>query len=196
MVELVFQDDNLLVEQFVTGNAEAMDILVDRYKNKLYSYILFNVKNQDLAEDIFQDTFIKVIKSLKKGKYIENGRFYSWMTRIAHNLIIDHFRREKFQNTFSNDANEKDEFNSLSHCDGHIEEQLVYSQVLNDVSHLLNYLPDEQRDVVRMRFYEGLSFKEISDISNVSINTALGRMRYAIINLRKIVKENKIDLNI
>lgn len=196
MVELRNLDDNVLVEKFIQGNYDAMDVLVDKYKDRLYSYIFFTVKNQELAEDLFQDTFIKVIKSLKRGKYIENGRFYSWVTRIAHNLVIDYYRKGKGQNTYFNEDSEKDEFNSLNYCDGHIEDELVMLQVLNDVSNLLELLPEEQKDVVKRRFYQGLSFKEIADQTDVSINTALGRMRYAIINLRKIVEEKNIDLNI
>jgi RNA polymerase sigma factor (sigma-70 family) len=196
MVELKNLDDNMLVQEFIHGNHEAMDVLVDKYKDRLYSYIFFTVKNQELAEDLFQDTFIKVIKSLKQGKYIENGRFYSWVTRIAHNLVIDYYRKGKGQNTYFNEDSEKDEFNSLNYCDGHIEDELVFKQILDDVTNLLELLPDEQKDVVKRRFYQGLSFKEIADQTDVSINTALGRMRYAIINLRKIVEEKNIDLNL
>ena len=195
MVELRNLNDNVLVQKFLEGNYEAMDVLVDKYKNRLYSYIFYNVKNQELAEDLFQDTFIKVIKSLKQGKYIENGRFYSWMARIAHNLIIDYYRKKKGENTYFKQDSDRDEFNSLNYCEGHVEDEMVISQILHDVKNLLTLLPEEQQQVVHQRFYLGLSFKEIAEQSGVSINTALGRMRYAVINLRKIVEEKKIDLN-
>ena len=194
MVELKQLDDNLLVNNFVNGCHNSLDVLVDRYKDRLFSYIFFTVKNQELAEDIFQDTFIKVIKSLKSGKYVDNGRVYSWVTRIAHNLVIDFYRKGKGQNTYFNEDSERDEFNSMNYCEGHVEDALIMNQVLNDVVYLLEMLPEEQKEVVKMRFYQELSFKEIADQTGVSINTALGRMRYAIINLRKIIDEKKVDL--
>jgi RNA polymerase sigma-70 factor (ECF subfamily) len=153
------------------------------------------VKNQDLAEDIFQDTFIKVIRSLKRGKYVENGKFVSWVLRIAHNLIIDHFRKEKLQGTVSNDSSDVDIFNSQKFSEQTIEDQMVYSQILHEVKHLVKELPEDQQQVIYMRHYVGLSFKEIAEQTEVSINTALGRMRYALINLRKLVDEKKLNLS-
>ncbi len=194
MVGIDKLNDNQLVEKYKEGCQEAMEELVMRNKNRVFTYILLIVKNQDLAEDIFQETFIKVIKSLRKGKYIENGKFISWVLRIAHNLVIDHYRKQKNLNTFSNDERENDVFNTLDYCDEPIEKKMIVDQVLNQVGDLVHELPEEQCEVVIMRYYWGLSFKEIAEHSNVSINTALGRMRYALINLRKIVEEKNISL--
>jgi RNA polymerase sigma-70 factor (ECF subfamily) len=155
---------------------------------------LLIVKNQELAEDIFQETFIKVIRSLKRGKYIENGKFVSWVLRISHNLIIDHFRKEKLKGTISNDSSDVDIFNSQKFSEETIEDQMVNSQILYEVKHLVNELPDDQQQVIHMRHYMGLSFKEIAEQTDVSINTALGRMRYALINLRKLIDEKKLTL--
>ncbi|WP_163326082.1 RNA polymerase sigma factor [Draconibacterium mangrovi] len=187
-------NDNELVQRFIQGDHESLEILIVRHKSRVYSYILLIVKNQDLAEDIFQDTFIKVIRSLKRGKYVENGKFVSWVLRIAHNLIIDHFRKEKLQGTISNDSSDVDIFNSQKFSEQTIEDQMVYSQILKEVKHLVKELPEDQQQVIYMRHYMGLSFKEIAEQTEVSINTALGRMRYALINLRKLVDEKKLNL--
>jgi RNA polymerase sigma-70 factor (ECF subfamily) len=152
------------------------------------------VRKQELAEDIFQETFIKVIKSLKKGKYTDNGKFISWVLRISHNLIIDHFRKEKLKGTVSNDSMETDLFNSPKFADETVEDQLVYSQILSEVKDLVKELPEDQQQVIYMRHYLDLSFKEIADLTDVSINTALGRMRYALINLRKLVEKKNLVL--
>ena len=188
--------DQELIQRFLKGNHNSIEILINRHKNKVYTYIILTVKNQHLAEDIFQDTFIKVIKSLHAGKYRDNGKFLSWVIRIAHNLIIDHFRKEKQINTFTSDDYEADIFNSKKISDGNIEEFIIRDQILNDVRSLINELPDDQKQVILLRHYGGLSFKEIAEQTNVSINTALGRMRYALINLRKIIREKKINLTI
>ena len=187
-------NDNDLVQRFINGDHQSIEILIYRHKNRVYSYILLVVKKQDLAEDIFQDTFIKVIHSLKHGKYIENGKFISWVLRISHNLIIDHFRREKLNGTISNDSFETDIFNSRRFSDDNIEDQLVQNQILSEVKELVKELPEYQQQVIHMRHYLGLSFKEIAEITDVSINTALGRMRYALINLRKMIKEKNLTL--
>jgi RNA polymerase sigma factor (sigma-70 family) len=155
---------------------------------------LLVVKNQQLAEDIFQDTFIKVIRSLVDGKYKDNGRFVSWVIRIAHNLIIDHFRKEKQINTLSNDDYESDIFNSRKLSDQNIEDVLIKDQITSDVRQLIDELPEEQKEVILLRHYGGMSFKEIADQTDVSINTALGRMRYALINLRKLIIRKNISL--
>jgi RNA polymerase sigma-70 factor (ECF subfamily) len=152
------------------------------------------VKDHHLAEDIFQDTFIKVIRSLKSGRYTENGKFISWVLRISHNLIIDHFRKEKLLNTTSNDDMSVDLFNSPRYSEENIEDKLIYDQITCDVRLLIDELPDDQREVIMMRLYQGLSFKEISDLTDVSINTALGRMRYALINLRKLIEKKNLSL--
>lgn len=194
MIKLKHYDDNQLVEKFTDGCVDSMEVLVSRHKNRIFTYILLIVKNRDIADDIFQDTFIKIIKSLKAGKYVENGKFISWALRIAHNLIIDFYRKQKGQNTVSNDDREIDLFNSTRFFDGTVEDQIIQTQILEHVSELIHLLPVEQKEVVEMRFYMDLSFKDIAEQTNVSINTALGRMRYAILNLRKLVKENNISL--
>ena len=187
-------DDNMLVQKFIDGDQLALEELVNRHKNRVFTYIVLIVKNHQLAEDIFQDTFIKVIRSLKLGKYTENGKFVSWVLRISHNLIIDHFRKEKLLNTTSNDDTAVDLFNSRKYSDENIEDKLIYDQITEDVRKLIDLLPDDQRQVIIMRHYMGLSFKEISKQTDVSINTALGRMRYALINLRKLITKNKLHL--
>ena len=187
-------NDNELVQRFIEGDQNSLEILIHRHKSRVYSYILLIVKNQDLAEDVFQETFIKVIRSLKRGKYVENGKFVSWVLRIAHNLIIDHFRKEKLQGTVSNDSMEVDIFNSQKFSEDTIEEQIVTSQILSEVKDLINELPEDQQQVIYMRHYQELSFKEIAEQTGVSINTALGRMRYALINLRKLIKEKNLEL--
>jgi RNA polymerase sigma-70 factor (ECF subfamily) len=154
------------------------------------------IKNQQLAEDLFQETFIKVIQSLRGGKYKDNGRFLSWVIRIAHNLIIDHFRKEKQMNSISNDDTEVDLFNSRKFSDKNIEEIIVSSQIKSELRTLINELPSDQREVVLLRHYGELSFKEIADQTGVSINTALGRMRYALINLRKMIDERELSLTV
>jgi RNA polymerase sigma factor (sigma-70 family) len=187
-------NDNELVLRYINGDHLSIEVLIERHKNRVYSYILLIVKKQDLAEDIFQETFIKVIRSLKYGKYVENGKFISWVLRISHNLIIDHFRREKLNGTVSNDNSESDIFNSPKFSDENIEDRLVMDQILFQVKELVRELPDDQQQVIYMRHYQGLSFKEIAEITNVSINTALGRMRYALINLRKLIREKNLTL--
>lgn len=187
-------DDNVLVQRFIEGDQKSLEILIHRHKSRIFSYIMLIVKNQELAEDIFQETFIKVIRSLKRGKYVENGKFVSWVLRIAHNLTIDHFRKEKLQATISNDSLEVDLFNSRKFSDRTIEEEMVNNQILKEVKELIKELPEDQQQVVYMRHYMDMSFKEIAEQTDVSINTALGRMRYALINLRKIIKEKNIEL--
>ena len=187
-------NDNELVQQFIEGDQKSLEILIYRHKSRIFSYILLIVKNQELAEDVFQETFIKVIRSLKRGKYVENGKFVSWVLRIAHNLIIDHFRKEKLQGTVSNDSTEVDIFNSQKFSEETVEDQMVISQILNDVKELIKELPEDQQQVIYMRHYMGLSFKEIAEQTGVSINTALGRMRYALINLRKLIQKKNLNL--
>jgi len=194
MFKLDSLNDNELVQRFIKGDHDSLEALIVRHKSRVYSYILLIVKNQELAEDIFQETFIKVIRSLKRGKYIENGKFISWVLRISHNLIIDHFRKEKLNGTISNDSCEVDIFNSQKFSEETIEDQMVNEQILKEVKHLVKELPDDQQQVIYMRHYMGLSFKEIAEQTDVSINTALGRMRYALINLRKLVDERKLTL--
>ncbi|NLN30505.1 MAG: sigma-70 family RNA polymerase sigma factor [Bacteroidales bacterium] len=188
--------DYELIQRFVNGEQSCFDQIIHRHKNKVFAYISLYIRDQALAEDIFQDTFVKVIQSVKRGRYQDNGKFVSWVMRIAHNLIIDHFRRVKQMNTISNNEYESDLFNSRKLSDSTIEDNLIKRQIQKDVRKMISYLPDDQREVVILRHYAGLSFKEIADITNVSINTALGRMRYALINMRKIMEEKKISLTL
>lgn len=188
------QSDYDLVRQFINGDHSCIDELINRHKSRVFTYILVTVKDRQLADDIFQDTFIKVIKSLKAGNYKEEGRFLSWVLRIAHNLVIDHFRREQNFKTVSSEDNDYDIFNNAELCEKNIEDEIVYEQITTDVKKLVDFLPDDQREVVIMRHYQGLSFKEIAEQTNVSINTALGRMRYALINMRKMIDEKKMVL--
>ena len=193
-MEKVLISDQELVTRFLNGEKGSLDALILRHKNRVYTYILLIVRKQALAEDIFQETFIKVIKSLKEGKYKDNGKFLSWVMRIAHNLIIDHFRKEKQMNMVSNDDYETGVFNSKKFSEETVEDIMVFDQICTDVRSLIDELPEEQKEVVLLRHYGGLSFKEIAEQTNVSINTALGRMRYALINLRKIITDKNITL--
>ena len=186
--------DYELIERFMNGSQPSIEALINRYKKKVYTYILLMVKNQQLAEDLFQETFIKVIQSLKKHKYKDNGKFVSWIIRIAHNLVIDHFRKEKQINTCNNEDYEADLFNSSKFSAKNIEQLIVHDQIIKDVRKLIDELPDDQREVVMLRHYGQLSFKEIAEQTDVSINTALGRMRYALINMRKMIEEKKLSL--
>ncbi len=188
--------DEELVVMYATGNNAAFDVLLNRYKSNIHAYIYYIVRDRDLTEDIFQETFVKVIMTIKQGRYTENGKFKAWITRIAHNLIIDHFRQERNENTISNDEVEVDLFNDMRLCEGTVEDHLVQAQVFSDVKKMVEYLPDNQREVLEMRYYLNMSFKEIADRTGVSINTALGRMRYAILNMRRMAQENRIELSI
>ncbi|MAN59771.1 MAG: RNA polymerase subunit sigma-24 [Flavobacteriaceae bacterium] len=185
--------DALLVRAYMEGNESALCDLITRHKQRIYSFIYSKVFDRDIAEDIFQDTFIKVIKTLRRGAYNEQGKFLPWVMRIAHNLVIDHFRKNNRMPKFEN----KDDFNIfsvLSDSDLNIEKQMIKGQVESDVQRLIEELPEDQKQVLVMRIYKDMSFKEISEQTNVSINTALGRMRYALINLRKVIDKHNIVL--
>jgi RNA polymerase sigma factor (sigma-70 family) len=188
--------DYELITRFIKGEQSCFEKLIHRHKNKVFAYISLYIRDQALAEDIFQDTFLKVIQSVKSGKYSDNGKFLSWVMRIAHNLIIDHFRRIKQMNTISNDNYESDLFNSKSFAEDNVEDDMIKRQIQKDIRNMISHLPDDQREVVILRHYAGLSFKEIADITDVSINTALGRMRYALINMRRIMVEKNISLTL
>jgi RNA polymerase sigma-70 factor (ECF subfamily) len=194
MEELLSLTDEQLVSDYSNGNNLAFDVLLDRHKQVVYSYIYFTVRNRELAEDIFQETFIKAIVTIKHGRYAETGKFRAWISRIAHNLIIDHFRQKKNENTVSNDEAPVDLLNNPSLCDGTIEDEMVRLQITSDIRKLISFLPDSQREVLEMRYYHDLSFKEIAEQTGVSINTALGRMRYAILNIRRMADEYDIVL--
>ena len=188
-----FTDDQL-VAQYAKGNNQAFDELLTRHKSRVFSYILHIVKNRDLAEDIFQETFVKAIMTIKQGRYSENGKFVAWITRIAHNLVIDYYRQEKSENTVSTDEDETNLLNRKDLCEDNIEDAMVVEQIHKDVKRIIDALPESQREVLVMRYYRNMSFKEIADTTNVSINTALGRMRYAIMNMRRIAEEHNIVL--
>lgn len=186
--------DEELVVAYAQGNNAAFDILLNRHKSTVYSYIYFIVRNREMAEDIFQETFVKAIMTIKQGRYTENGKFRAWINRIAHNLIIDNYRQEKNEQTISNDECEVDLLNNSKLSDGTIEDKMIKDQILSDVKKLINYLPENQKEVLMLRYYQDLSFKEISDMTGVSINTALGRMRYAILNMRRMAEEKNMIL--
>lgn len=185
--------DDQLIAAYANGDNEAFDTLLNRHQANTYSYILRLVKDEELANDFLQETFVKVITTIKQGKYTPDGRFASWLGRIAHNLVFDYFRQGKNTATVSTDE-EAGVLNRREFSEGTIEDAIIDDQIFDDVQKLVGMLPDDQRAVVEMRFYENLSFKEIAERTGVSINTALGRMRYAIINMRRRVKEAKIEL--
>ena len=193
---LLSQSDETLVGLYAKGNNEAFDILLNRHKDRIYSYIYYIVHNRDLTEDIFQETFVKAIMTIRQGKYTENGKFPAWITRIAHNLIIDYQRQEKSENQISNDELSADIFNNKELSEGTIEDSIIKKQIDADIRKLISVLPDNQKEVLIMRYYKNMSFKEIADATNVSINTALGRMRYAILNMRRLAEENNIVLTL
>lgn len=186
-------NDQQLVNLYINGNESVLEILIIRHKSKIFSYILNLVKDDSLAQDIFQDAFFKVINNLRKGNYNEEGKFLPWVMRISHNLVIDHFRRNKRMPIFDG-GDDFDIFTILPLKEGNIEDKLIINQIHEDVRKLLEHLPDDQKEVLIMRHYQDLSFKEIADLTSVSINTALGRMRYALINLRKVIQQNDIIL--
>ena len=184
--------DEELVRMYQAGNNSAFEILLKRYKTSVFTSIYLVVRNKELAEDIFQDTFVKAIITLQQGRYTESGKFIGWVNRIAHNLIVDHFRREKNENTVSADGAEYDILNNAKLSQESAEDVMAQEQLMTDAVQLVNFLPASQQEVVKMRFFEELSFKEIADKTGVSINTSLGRMRYAIINMRKLAVEKKL----
>ncbi len=181
---------------YTGGNDEAFDLLLDRHQQVVFSYILYTVRNKNLADDFFQETFCKAITTIRQGRYTESGRFRSWLMRIAHNLMIDYFRQKKNEMTFSNDEWGTDLLNDSSLCEETVEGEWVRNQIQSDVKKLVEHLPDTQREVVVMRYYADLSFREIADLTGVSINTALGRMRYAILNMRRLAADHKMILTL
>ena len=183
--------DNELVTLYVNGDESALKTLIQRHEKRVFSYILLSVKNRELAEDIFQDTFIKVINTLRSGNYHEEGKFVQWVMRIANNLKIDYFRKMQRMPAFESNG-EFDIFDVIYGTDPSIEQKMITEQLYAEVAEMVKYLPEEQREVLEMRIYQDISFKDIAEMTNVSINTALGRMRYALINLRKILKEKNV----
>ncbi|MFO7658783.1 MAG: sigma-70 family RNA polymerase sigma factor [Bacteroidales bacterium] len=185
-----------LINQYLEGEHSCLEELINRHRSRIFTYIFLMVKDNHLAEDLFQDTFIKVIKSLHNGKYHEDGRFIPWVMRIAHNLIIDHFRKKKRMSILSGDDSSNNFLFDSYGSSFNIEEDSVQNQISKDVRTLVDELPPDQKEVVILRHYIGMSFKEIAEFTDVSINTALGRMRYALINLRKMIKERNICLSV
>ena len=186
--------DEQLVCEYANGNNEAFDTLLIRYKQRLFSYIFQMVRDRDLADDIFQETFIKAITTIRQGRYSDMGKFSAWLYRIARNLAVDSFRAEKGENVVSADDADYDVLNRRELAEDTIEDVMVDLQIEEDLRRLVDRLPDVQRQVLEMRYYQDRSFKEIAEITGVSINTALGRMRYAILNLRRMAKENRVCL--
>ncbi len=185
--------DAHLVTRYLNGEEKCLEILINNHKSKIYNFIFSKVMDRDIAEDIFQETFIKVIKTLKNGVYNEEGKFLSWVMRISHNLIIDHFRKSNRMPKFEA-SDDYDVFQFITDSSPNVESNLIKDQVVNDLQNLITELPEDQKEVLNMRLYKDMSFKEIAEITGVSINTALGRMRYAIINLRKMIDDNQILL--
>lgn len=192
MANLVLPDA-VLVKNYISGDESALASLIERHQSKIYGFIYSKVNDRDLSDDIFQDTFIKVIKTLKTKSYNEEGKFLPWVMRIAHNLVVDHFRKAK-KMPFQRETEEYSIFNYMTDNASTIESQMITEQVEVDLTRLLDELPDDQKEVLVMRMYQDLSFKEIAELTGVSINTALGRMRYALLNLRKIIEKNQIIL--
>lgn len=186
-------EDPILVQNYINGDEKALEILINKHNQRITSFIYSKVLDRAIAEDIFQDTFIKVINTLKRGAYNEEGKFLPWVMRIAHNLIIDHFRRNKRMPKFEG-TGDFNIFSVLGDDKLDAERQIIKDQIENDLGLLIEELPDDQKEVLIMRMYRDMSFKEISENTGVSINTALGRMRYALINLRKIIEKNNIVL--
>lgn len=186
--------DQQLLSAYLSGDKSAISILIERHSKRVLDYIRMMVKNNEIADDIYQETFIKVVRFIDDGRYTDNGKFLSWVLRIAHNQVIDHFRQTKQQNNLSEADAGYDILNTKKFADNTVEDKMVIQQIENDLRKLVENLPEEQREVVMMRYFGDLSFKEIAEQTNVSINTALGRMRYALINLRKMIKEKQLIL--
>jgi len=187
------ETDSNLVKSYIEGNEFSLEILIKRHQQRLYSFIYSKIQDRDITEDVFQDTFIKVIRTLKKGNYNEEGKFLPWVMRISHNLVIDHFRKSNRMPTFKN-TDEFDIFSVLGDGSLNAEKKIIQEQIYSDVRDLVKELPEEQKEVLIMRMYKDMSFKEISENTGVSNNTELGRMRYALINMRKLIEKHEIIL--
>ena len=188
-------EDRDLINAYVKGNEKAFEILLMRHKNKIHRFIGMKLRDADLTEDIFQETFIKIINTLKSGAYNEEGKFLPWAMRIAHNLVIDHFRKSSRVRLISESSSKSDDFNifsTLKLTDENIEQSITRGELESQMVNLVEYLPDTQRDILKMRIFQDLSFQDISEMENISINTALGRMRYALINLRKLIEKHEM----
>lgn len=190
----IVKSDRELIERYQNGDVHSFELLIGRYQKQVYSYILTLVKDKQLADDVFQDTFVKVIQTIKSKSYKDDGRFVQFAMRIAHNLVIDHFRKENRIPTVESSSEDYNYIDNVPITDASVEQGMIVDQVHSDLHRMIGFLPDEQREVLRMRIFDDMSFKDIADITNVSINTALGRMRYALINLRKMMVANNMTL--
>ena len=186
--------DQELVKNYINGDNSSFEVLLNRHKNRVFAFIMSKIKNKDLSEDIFQDTYVKVVNSLQKGKYNEEGKFLPWVMRIAHNLVIDHFRKQKKMQMIRSN-NDFDIFDVIKDSKINADEKLIKDQIFSDLNSLIDKLPSDQKEVLKMRYYEELSFKKIAEHFDISINTALGRMRYALINLRALSNKHHVDLH-
>ena len=186
--------DQELVKNYINGDNSSFEVLLNRHKNRVFAFIMSKIKNKDLSEDIFQDTYVKVVNSLQKGKYNEEGKFLPWVMRIAHNLVIDYFRKQKKMQMIRSN-NDFDIFDVIKDSKINADEKLIKDQIFSDLNSLIDKLPSDQKEVLKMRYYEELSFKKIAEHFDISINTALGRMRYALINLRALSKKYHVDLH-
>ena len=186
--------DQELLKKYINGDNYSFEVLLNRHKNRVFAFIMSKIKNKDLSEDIFQDTYVKVVNSLQKGKYNEEGKFLPWVIRIAHNLVIDHFRKQKKMHMVRSN-NDFDIFDIIKDDSINVDDRLIRDQIFNDLRALINLLPNDQREVLKMRYFEEMSFKKIAEYFDISINTALGRMRYALINLRVLSKKRHVDLH-
>ena len=189
--------DSLLISRYQKGDENALSILISRHQKELFSFIFYKLMDEELANDVFQDTFMKIIVSLKEGRYNDDGKFILWAKRIAHNLIIDHYRLKSKHIKVSETTYENEEFSIfdlLKETEENIEERLITNQIYDDLMKMLVFLPENQQEVIKLRFFDGFSFKEIAEQTNTSINTTLGRVRYALINMRKIMEENQVIL--
>jgi RNA polymerase sigma-70 factor (ECF subfamily) len=190
----IVKSDKELIERYQDGDVHSFELLIGRYQKQVYSYILTLVKDKQLADDVFQDTFVKVIQTIKSKGYKDDGRFVQFAMRIAHNLVIDHFRKENHIPTVESSSEDYNYIDNVPITDHSVEQGMIVDQVHSDLHRMIAFLPDEQREVLRMRIFDDMSFKDIADVTNVSINTALGRMRYALINLRKMMVANNMTL--
>ena len=186
--------DQELVKKYINGDNYSFEVLLNRHKNRVFAFIMSKIKNKDLSEDIFQDTYVKVVNSLQKGKYNEEGKFLPWVMRIAHNLVIDHFRKQKKMHMVRSN-NDFDIFDIIKDDSINVDDRLIRDQIFNDLRVLIDLLPNDQKEVLKMRYFEEMSFKKIAEHFDISINTALGRMRYALINLRVLSKKRHVDLH-
>lgn len=192
-------DDRELITSYIDGNEKAFEVLLMRHKDKIYRFVYLKLRDADLAQDVFQETFVKIINTLKAGSYNEEGKFLPWAMRIAHNLVIDHFRKTNKVRMISESSSTKDDFNifsTLSLEDKNIQESMSYDELEKQMVDLINHLPASQRDILKMRIFRDMSFKDIAEAEDISINTALGRMRYALINMRKLIEKHQLVTDI